>query len=152
MAEPLYTADEMRAAEERYPGFPESAGELRERAGGFVAAQVRARYIAAHRVTVVCGAGSNGGDGRIAAEVLREEEFEVHVVDESGGWLGEPDVVVDALFGTGFHGEPRPDAVRLIESMNDAGVPFVAVDVPSGVNASTGEVAGIAVRADTTVT
>ncbi|MGI8422290.1 MAG: NAD(P)H-hydrate dehydratase [Gaiellaceae bacterium] len=61
-------------------------------------------------------------------------------------------MVVDALFGTGLHGEPRPDAVRLIEAMNDAGVPVVAVDVPSGVNASTGEVAGIAVRADTTVT
>jgi len=65
---------------------------------------------------------------------------------------GDPDVVIDALFGTGFHAEPRPDAAALIERINDADVPVVAVDIPSGVNASTGEVPGAAVRADVTVT
>jgi NAD(P)H-hydrate epimerase len=66
--------------------------------------------------------------------------------------LGSPDVIVDALFGTGFHGVPRPSAARLIDQMNGAGVPIVAVDVPSGVDASTGEVAGAAVSAALTIT
>jgi NAD(P)H-hydrate epimerase len=66
--------------------------------------------------------------------------------------VDDADLVVDALFGTGFHGEPRPHAAALIESMNGAGAPVVAVDVPSGVDASTGEVAGTAVRAELTVT
>ena len=61
-------------------------------------------------------------------------------------------MIVDALFGTGFSGEPRPDAARLIEQINAAGAPVLAVDVPSGVDASTGEVAGAAVRAELTVT
>ena len=62
------------------------------------------------------------------------------------------DVVIDALFGTGFHGEPRPDAAQLIERINACGHPVVSVDLPSGVDASTGEVAGVAVRAALTVT
>ena len=62
------------------------------------------------------------------------------------------DVVIDALFGTGFHGEPRPEAAELIARMNAAAAPVVSVDVPSGVDASTGEIAGAAVEADLTVT
>jgi NAD(P)H-hydrate epimerase len=60
--------------------------------------------------------------------------------------------VIDALFGTGFEGEPRPGAARLIERINDLGAPVLSVDLPSGVDASTGEVAGAAVDADMTVT
>jgi NAD(P)H-hydrate epimerase len=60
--------------------------------------------------------------------------------------------VVDALFGTGFHGEPRPEAASLIERMNATGAPIVAVDIPSGVDGSTGEVATVAVNAALTVT
>ena len=62
------------------------------------------------------------------------------------------DVVIDALFGTGFHGAPRPGAAAMIERINAAGLPVVAVDLPSGVDASTGEVAGVAVNASLTVT
>ena len=61
-------------------------------------------------------------------------------------------VIVDALFGTGFEGEPRAAAAAVIEAINDAGRPVVALDVPSGVDASDGTVAGAAVRADMTVT
>ena len=69
------------------------------------------------------------------------------VVDAKAGEtdLGEPDVVVDALFGTGFTGEPRAEAAALIERMNALGAPVLAVDLPSGVDASTGEIAGAAV-------
>src|SRR5207248_9360919 len=63
-----------------------------------------------------------------------------------------PDVIVDALLGIGREGPPREDAARMIELINAAGRPVVAIDVPSGVNASTGEVIGAAVRATATVT
>jgi ADP-dependent NAD(P)H-hydrate dehydratase / NAD(P)H-hydrate epimerase len=146
--EPLYTADEMREAEARYPGYPESAPELMERAGAAVAREAMRAFPRARRFAVVCGGGSNGGDGRIAARVLREAGRDAEETNELGG----ADVVVDALFGTGFHGEPRPEAAALIERMNAAVAPIVAVDIPSGVDASTGEVAGAAVEAALTVT
>ena len=142
MLEPLYTADEMRAAEAGH-----DVDAMMELAGRGVAEAVLRRYPDARRIACVCGRGANGGDGRIAARVLREAGRDA--VEEL---VEDADVVVDALFGTGFHGEPRPDAAALIERMNAVDAPVVAVDVPSGVNASTGEVAGAAVRAALTVT
>ncbi len=67
---------------------------------------------------------------------------------EGVGDLGEPDVIVDALLGIGLTDAPREDAARMIELMNASGRPVVAVDVPSGVNASTGEIAGGGRRRD----
>ncbi len=146
--EPVYSAAEMQAAEASYPGFPATAPELMERAGVAVARETLRTFPAARRFAVVCGGGSNGGDGRIAARVLREAGREAVETDSPEGY----DVVVDALFGTGFRGEPRSGAAALIERINAAGVPVVAVDVPSGVDASTGEVSGCAVQANVTVT
>jgi ADP-dependent NAD(P)H-hydrate dehydratase / NAD(P)H-hydrate epimerase len=149
--EPLYTAAEMRAAEDRYPGTVE---ELMERAGAAVARVALDLFADRQRWTVVCGGGANGGDGRIAARELERAGRDVRIVDAKAGEseLGEPDAIVDALFGTGFAGEPRPEAATLIERMNDAAVPVLAVDLPSGVDASTGEIAGVAVNAQATVT
>src|SRR5579862_153736 len=149
--ESLYSAAEMRAAEERYPGTVE---ELMERAGSAVVRIGLELFGEGERWTVVCGGGANGGDGRIAARELERAGKNVHLVDAKAGEseLGEPDVIVDALFGTGFRGEPRPDAASLIERMNASPACVVAVDLPSGVDASTGEVAGAAVVADSTVT
>ncbi len=146
--EALCTAAEMRAAEESYPGFPATAPDLMERAGAAVAREAMRAYPDARRFAVVCGGGANGGDGRISARVLREAGREAVETDAVEGC----DVVVDALFGTGFSGVPRPEAVALIERINAAGLPVVAVDLPSGVDASTGEVGGIAVNAALTVT
>src|SRR5205823_13407152 len=112
-------------------------------AGRGVAEAILRRFPDARRIACVCGRGANGGDGRIAARVLREAGREA--VEEL---VEGADLVVDALFGTGFRGEPRPDAAALVERMNGAGAPVVAVDVPSGVDASTGQVAGAAVRAE----
>ena len=148
MLEPLYTAAEMRAAEERYPGYPETAPELMERAGAAVAREVLQLFPNAHRVAVVCGGGANGGDGRIAARILRDEGLDA--VETTA--VEQADVIIDALFGTGFHGEPRAEAAATIQRINAAAAPVVSVDVPSGVDASTGEVAGDAVRATVTVT
>jgi ADP-dependent NAD(P)H-hydrate dehydratase / NAD(P)H-hydrate epimerase len=143
MFEPLYSAAEMRAAEEGH-----DVDELMERAGAAVAREVLLRFPDARRIAVVCGNGANGGDGRIAARILREEgcdAVETVAVEQA-------DVIVDALFGTGFHGEPRPEAAATIGRINSARAPVVSVDVPSGIDASTGEIAGEAVRAALTVT
>ena len=149
--EALYSSEEMRSAEERYPG---SVDELMERAGCAVAQVGLELFASAQTWTVVCGGGANGGDGRIAARELERAGKDVRVVDAAAGEtdLGKPDVIVDALFGTGFRGEPRAAAAALIERMNASPAPVVAVDLPSGVDASTGEIAGGAVLADATVT
>jgi ADP-dependent NAD(P)H-hydrate dehydratase / NAD(P)H-hydrate epimerase len=140
MLEPLYTAAEMQAAEAGH-----DVDQLMERAAGALADEILARFPTARTFAGVFGGGANGGDGRIASELLR-----------AAGWeersLGDADVVIDALFGTGFHGAPREEAAGLIRAMNEAGAPVVAVDIPSGVDASTGEVPGDAVRAALTVT
>ncbi len=143
MLEPLYTADEMRAAEAGH-----DVEQLMARAGRAVAEEAMRRFPQARRFVAVCGGGANGGDGRIAVDVLRSAGRDAVVADDLAG----ADVIVDALFGTGFHGEPREDAARKIEAINAAGAPVVAVDLPSGVNASTGEVAGACVDATLSVT
>ena len=141
MLEPLYTADEMRTAEAGH-----DVGALMELAGAAVARHALRAFPDARRFSVVCGGGANGGDARIAARVLREAGRDaVEDLDERA------DVIVDGLFGTGFHGPPRVEAADLIERMNAAAAPVVSVDLPSGVDASTGEVAGPAVDAALTV-
>ena len=138
--EPLYTAEEMKAAEAGH-----DVEGMMERAGSAVAAAVSRDYPGA-RIVAVCGKGANGGDGRIAAQKLGAEVVEV------GAELPAADVLIDAIFGTGFHGEPREEAARSIEAIRGAGVPVVSVDIPSGVDASTGEVSGACVEATETVT
>jgi ADP-dependent NAD(P)H-hydrate dehydratase / NAD(P)H-hydrate epimerase len=137
--EPLYSAEEMRLAEGGH-----DVDAMMQRAGAAVAEELMRRFPDARRIALYAGGGANGGDGRIAAEILRGQGREV--VDQG------PDVVVDALLGTGLKDAPREETSRLIEQINGAGVSVLAVDIPSGVNASTGEVAGAAVRADVTVT
>ena len=170
-AESLYTAAEMRAAEEAYEG---ALLDLMERAGSAVAETVLSRHPDAHEVSVWCGTGANGGDGFVAARKLQEAGRSVEIVlggpeEKISGdaaenlararRLGIPftdtgggEVAVDALFGTGFTGKPRDEAARRVGELNGLGVPIVSVDVPSGVDASTGEVGGAAVQAAATVT
>jgi ADP-dependent NAD(P)H-hydrate dehydratase / NAD(P)H-hydrate epimerase len=142
----LLTAAEMRLAEEAHPGPLE---ELIERAGTAVAELVLRQFPG--RVTVVCGKGKNGADGKVCARVLEARGRDVTVVEGLGD-LGAPDVIVDALVGTGLRDAPREDAARMIELINASPSPVLSVDVPSGVNASTGEVPGTAVSATATVT
>jgi ADP-dependent NAD(P)H-hydrate dehydratase / NAD(P)H-hydrate epimerase len=137
--EPLYTAEEMRAAEAGH-----DVAAMMQRAGAAVAEEVMRRFPDARRVAVYAGGGSNGGDGKIAGELLVAAGREI--VDE------RPDVIIDALLGTGMKGATREETASVIEQINGAGVPVIAVDIPSGVDGSTGEVAGAAVRADVTAT
>jgi NAD(P)H-hydrate epimerase len=138
--EALYTAEEMKAAEAGH-----DVSVLMERAGRAVAEEALRLFPEARSFGAVCGGGANGGDGRIALEVLKG-------AGRKAGEGLEGDVLIDALFGTGFRGAPRPEAAALIERMNGSGAPIIAVDLPSGVNADTGEVEGVAVRAEATVT
>src|SRR4029078_4702762 len=114
MFSPLYTADEMRAAEQGH-----DVDAMMERAGRAVADAVLRRYPDARRIAAVCCKGANGGDGRIALRVLAEAGR------ETSEELDGADVVIDALFGTGFHGSPRDDAAQLIGRINEAGAPVV---------------------------
>ncbi|MFL5884990.1 MAG: NAD(P)H-hydrate dehydratase [Thermoleophilaceae bacterium] len=175
--DPLFDAEEMRAADKwaiEEQGVPSI--DLMERAGAGLARLV-AETAGDGPVRVVIGKGNNGGDGLVVARLLRDEGRQVGVlatgdVEELKGDArvnlerlpGDPPeqfeavklegsgVVVDAIFGTGFEGEPREPAKGAIAAMNEVDAPVVACDVPSGVNAANGEVAGEAVRADVTGT
>ncbi|MGZ4274246.1 MAG: NAD(P)H-hydrate epimerase, partial [Solirubrobacteraceae bacterium] len=152
--------------------------ELMERAGAGLAEEVR-RRVPGGRIVVVIGKGNNGGDGLVVARLLRESGREVDVLmlaageelhgdaranfdrlPEPGARSFEPAAlreaagIVDAILGTGFSGEPRDPARSAIAAINEAAgdAVVVACDVPSGVDASTGEIAGEAVRAEVTVT
>ncbi|HEX6782981.1 MAG TPA: NAD(P)H-hydrate dehydratase [Solirubrobacterales bacterium] len=173
---PLYDAEGMRgvdrwAIEER--GV--ASLELMEAAGRAVAEAV-AELAPEGPVRVVCGKGNNGGDGFVAARLLREMGFGVEVLllwpaeelrgdaavnyerfgsgfldgDPAGRLVGSG-AIVDAIFGTGFEGPPQEPVGSVIRAINDSGAPVVACDVPSGVDASNGRVAGEAVDADVTV-
>jgi NAD(P)H-hydrate epimerase len=154
--DPLYEAGEMRAADAwaiDEQGVPEE--DLMERAG-LGLARVTASVAAAGPVRIVVGKGNNGGDGLVAARLLREDGYEVDVLDGTEPFererLADSGVVVDALLGTGFEGSAREPVASAIWAINQQDAPVVACDVPSGVNASTGEVEGEAVSALVTAT
>ena len=173
----LYTAEEMSRADGGAQDLGIPGGVLMERAGVAMAEEILKRY-PDHRTVVVCGGGNNGGDGFVIARELHRSGAEVSVVATKDEYSGDPatnlgalrnlrvdvhgpemlgklldgaGLAVDALLGTGFSGEVREREAALIQQINGAGATTVAVDVPSGVHGSTGEVAGEAVRADLTV-
>lgn len=126
------------------------------------------------KVVVVCGVGNNGGDGFVAARHLINAgvNVQVFVVGKISKLKPDPktnynilkkigikftkkidgDLIIDALFGIGLRSEIREPYASIIELMNKSGRPILAVDVPSGLDADTGKVLGIAVKAKKTVT
>jgi hydroxyethylthiazole kinase-like uncharacterized protein yjeF len=175
--EPLLEAGETKELDRWAMTEKGVAGEeLMERAGEGLAGVV-ARRAPAGRIVIVCGKGNNGGDGLVAARHLRAAGRDVEVllvwppewIGEAAqaqlerlpgpkplafeaGRLNRANVIVDALLGTGSAGVPRSPADTVIEEMEAAKAPVVACDVPSGVDASTGEVAGPAVHCVATAT
>ncbi|HEY6890150.1 MAG TPA: NAD(P)H-hydrate dehydratase [Solirubrobacter sp.] len=169
--EPLLEAGEMReidrwAINERTIAVE----ELMERAGEGLAGVI-SRRAPAGRVVFVCGKGNNGGDGIVAARLLRQAGRDVEVllvwpaewmgedaqaqlkklpgakpVAFEAGRLNKAQVIVDCLLGTGSSGKPRSPADQVISEMEAAKAPVIAADVPSGVDATTGEVEGPAVH------
>jgi ADP-dependent NAD(P)H-hydrate dehydratase / NAD(P)H-hydrate epimerase len=152
--------------------------ELMERAGAFALDTLLRRRPATRAITVVCGAGNNGGDGYVVARLARRAGLQVHtlaVADpaalrgdaaaacadfrETGGeivrWDGAGDPggdgpLVDALLGTGLDRELGGAWRAAVEAINAAGRPVLALDLPSGLHADTGRVMGTAVAAELT--
>ncbi|MBI2716514.1 MAG: NAD(P)H-hydrate dehydratase [Rhizobiales bacterium] len=149
--------------------------DLMENAGRAVADAVSA-VLQGRRVVIVAGPGNNGGDGFVAARHLAERGYLVRVsfvgdrrrlkgdaLLAAERWSGpveaaspvsltDCDIVVDALFGAGLDRAVEGLPAAMIKAMNGAGVPVIAVDLPSGVNGTTGAVMGLAVKATHTVT
>jgi hydroxyethylthiazole kinase-like uncharacterized protein yjeF len=151
-----------------------------ESAGRAVADAVGHRFTVGTRVAVLCGPGNNGGDGFVAARILRERGYLVTLAllgDRAhlGGdarlaaerWSGpvEPasaasvarlaagaKVVIDALYGAGLARPLEGEARAIVEAVNAARRPVIAVDLPSGIDGATGRVMGAAIRADLSVT
>jgi ADP-dependent NAD(P)H-hydrate dehydratase / NAD(P)H-hydrate epimerase len=176
----LYSTAQVRALDAHairdlgVPGYT-----LMKRAGEAALRFLRTRWPTCHRVVIVCGGGNNGGDGYVLARFARAAGLKVTVLAAappeglksdarqahadflaSGGsvmpfeptGLGAGELVVDALLGTGLGSAVRPDASAVIGALNASERPIFALDVPSGLDADTGEPHGCAVRADCTVT
>src|SRR3954454_387204 len=174
----LYTAEEMRAVDKwAIEGQGVPSLDLMERAGIGLARITAELAKPGLPIRIVVGKGNNGGDGLVVARLLREEGRVVDVLitgdpadlkgdaranlDRLPGEGPQPfaadglegsGAILDAMLGTGFEGEPREPIKSAIAAINEQDAPVVACDVPSGVNASTGEVEGKAVRAQVTAT
>ena len=141
---PVLTPSEMAAVD---AAAHESVEELIERAGAAVAREALRLLGGAYgrRVVVLAGKGNNGADGRSAAVRLTRRGARVQVIDalDAPTSLSACDLVIDAAYGTGFHGDYQPPA---------AAAAVLAVDIPSGVDGITGAAAGRVLAATRTVT
>lgn len=158
---PVLTPEEMGAADRRAVQAGTPVEVLMDRAGKAVAWSIRRRLRGSSglRVVIACGKGNNGGDGLVAARVLRGwgarvDTFGLDAAIDGDAFdraLRRADVAVDAMFGTGFRGALEGDARRVRDALDGFTGPVVAVDIPSGVDGLTGDTQGAAVRADWTV-
>ena len=172
----LLTPKEMASADRATIDAGTPGIVLMERAGAAVAAAVRRRLPKGGGVIVLAGPGNNGGDGFVAARLLRRDGYRVTAalygdrarivadaklaIDRYGGPLvaADPtefagaDLIVDALFGAGLHLPLAPAALALIRAANDSGIPVLAVDLPSGIDGAGGMNAEAAIIAAETVT
>lgn len=153
---------------------------LMEQAGAVMAAKVKELFRQG-KIVVVAGGGNNGGDGIVVARELFHAGWDVHVLLLAKENSLSPDcrhqfkvakqagvdmrfrtrvthedlkgaVVVDALFGTGLSRDVKDEMARVISSLNRSASPVISVDIPSGISADSGQVMGVAVKADYTVT
>ena len=155
-----------------------SGFELMRRAGQAAFDALVHRWPGAAAVTIFCGKGNNAGDGYVIAGLARQLGLKVQVLQVGDGalkgdaalaesWAREQGVIpsggnaedaaiegaviVDALLGTGLRGPLRPPFAQAAMRMNQANLPVLSVDLPSGLDADTGAAADEAVRADATL-
>lgn len=171
----LLLPSEMADADRRTIAAGTPGMTLMERAGRAVADAVSSRHPRGTRVAVVCGPGNNGGDGFVAARILRERGYRVRLAllgprdalrgdaaEASRAWPGDiesvraviadAEVIVDALFGAGLARDLEGEAKAAVEAIVARGAATIAVDLPSGIDGETGKVRGSAVQATVTVT
>ena len=167
----VLTNAEMRAADEFTMESGVSSRTLMERAGKAVAklAEKALSYLSEKSVAVVCGSGNNGGDGYCAARILAKKGFSVDVFEAfppktvecqlENARCRTPRIntlkkgyglVIDCLYGTGFHGTLNERAAQIVKEINESGAFVLAADIPSGLAGDNGLRAGEAVRADMT--
>ena len=173
----MISSDRMAAVDRNAAALGVPRKQLMESSGSAVARAVRRVAGPGAAVAVVAGRGNNGGDGLVATRFLDDYATTVHLLgrpetirtritrenwdalrageydtrtltDAAAVDLGSPDVVVDAMLGTGVTGGLREPEATAADAVNRADATVVSVDVPSGVNADTGEVAGVAADAD----
>ena len=152
---------------------------LMTRAGEAALGVLRGCWPSAQRVAIVCGPGNNGGDGYVLARLARAQRLEVVTIGlhEPGGLRGDArrahddflaagatvgtwhanclhgaDVVVDAIFGVGLSRPVAGVAAAAIAAINECGAHVLALDIPSGLHADSGEILGAAVHAARTLT
>lgn len=150
----LLTAEESRAADQAAIASGLSADTLMENAARAVADLVCQQYKPCP-VAVICGPGNNGGDGALAAQLLKNRGWQVTAVklaDFIPDALNGQALIIDAIFGTGLSRVIDAASHKAIDAVNASLLPVVAIDIASGVNADTGEIMGNAVRAAHTVT
>lgn len=147
---------------------------LMQRAAEAVADEIRRGGFDTRKVLVLCGGGNNGGDGFALASILAQDGENLvstyftgnddKMTDECAmrrrtciarptGELSLDGVtlIVDAIYGIGFHGKPDSATESIINRVNESGIPVVAVDLPSGVEADSGAVNSVAIKAALTV-
>lgn len=155
-----------------------SSKTLMQRAGQAAFAALLHRYPLAKRIMVFCGGGNNGGDGYVLAFLAAQHGLTVTIYQVGEhNHLSEaakeamtacrlahipitsnvspdktPDVIVDAICGIGLTEKLKPDLMTLIQMINQLPCPVLAIDLPTGVHADTGEILGEAIRAEYTVT
>jgi ADP-dependent NAD(P)H-hydrate dehydratase / NAD(P)H-hydrate epimerase len=158
----ILTSDQMQEADRLTIKTGTPSFSLMERAGAGVAEAVRALY-KGRKILILCGPGNNGGDGFIAARILKDKKFAVRVAcavktdklkgdaaQAAKGWkdivipfdklvVGPEDVIVDAVFGTGFSGALKEPVTDVFAQIKKTGNDVLAVDIPSGVNGNSGE-------------
>ncbi|MDI9818425.1 MULTISPECIES: NAD(P)H-hydrate dehydratase [unclassified Legionella] len=177
---PLYQARQIRLCEQlALNDLGLSEEELMERAGSEAFSSLIKLYPAIRNIVIFCGGGNNAGDGYVLARLAHEKGYTVVVNQYKAADdlppaarhaalaaiaagvdcqdLDEPidseaELIVDALLGIGMLGAVRGPLVSAISQMNDSGLPVLALDVPSGLNADTGQVMGCCVHAAATVT
>ena len=173
----LYDAAALRVIEAAALAHTSDATTLMQRAGSAGWRTLLAHWPQARRIVVVCGPGNNGGDGYVLAmQALASGRDAVVVRIEShaprtdaakamcaafeaaggrilafAGALPAADIVVDAVFGIGLSRAPDDATTALIEAINAAGVPVLALDAPSGLSGDRGSAEGLAVRATRTL-
>jgi ADP-dependent NAD(P)H-hydrate dehydratase / NAD(P)H-hydrate epimerase len=170
----LLTSAEMAEADRLAIAGGIAGIDLMENAGKAVAAAAHCRP--GGRIVMVAGPGNNGGDGFVAARLLAERGYDTKVlllgevarlkgdaalaakrwrgpvVAAEPGGLASADLVIDALFGAGLDRPVEGVARAMIEAINAQPAPVLAVDLPSGINGTSGAVLGVAVKAEKTVT
>lgn len=157
---PVISIDQMRAWEQATWVSGQTEAEVIRRVGQAIASRALRLTLAGDRILVLAGKGNNGQDARAAIGLLPDRRVSLIDANDPAPALsrleselsGEPALIIDGLFGIGLNRPLEGDWITLIQRLNAANLPVLAVDVPSGLNADNGQPQGAAVQASVTLT